>query len=191
MWTDFGSSHCECPLLPSFSPSASASPAEPLLKFRGTPQGGFAAQANGWQWPIYELLWISAFAFIVLAFFLPETSGETILIRRAERLRRLTGNPLIKTQYELDRKESETVLSLATESFVRAMRLSVEPAPLFAHVYISLVYAILYLWFEAFPIVFHDLYQFNLGMSGLVFVAFVVSAVFTVGSTPSSRISLS
>lgn len=112
-----------------------------LTSFR-TPQGGFAAQANGWQWPIYELLWISAFAFIVLAFFLPETSGETILIRRAERLRQLTGNPLIKTQHEVDRKESETVLSLATENFMRAMRLSIEPAPLFAHVYIALVYAI-------------------------------------------------
>ncbi|ORY74325.1 putative caffeine resistance protein [Leucosporidium creatinivorum] len=139
--------------------------------------GGFAAQAKGWQWPIYELLWISAFAFVVLAFFLPETSGETILIRRAERLRQLTGNPLIKTQYEVDRQESETVLSLATENFSRAIQLTLEPAVAFANLYIALVYAILYLWFEAFPLVFHDIYHF--AYPGLPFVAFVASAIFT------------
>ena len=72
--------------------------------------GGFAAQANGWKWPIWELLWISSFAFLVLFFLLPETLESTILLRRAERLRKLTGNQLIKTRTELDRKEGETFL---------------------------------------------------------------------------------
>lgn len=47
----------------------------------------------------------------------------------------------------------------------------------------------LYLWFEAFPIVFHDIYHFNLGMSGLPFAAFVASAVLTVGFARSPRTS--
>ena len=34
-----------------------------------------------------------------------------------------------------------------------------------------------YLWFEAFPLVFGDIYHFNLGVSGLLFAAFVVSGV--------------
>ncbi len=33
---------------------------------------GFAAMNNGWQWPILILMWISAFATIMLFFFLPE-----------------------------------------------------------------------------------------------------------------------
>ena len=32
-----------------------------------------------------------------------------------------------------------------------------------------------YLWFEVFPLVFGDIYHFNLGVSGLPFTAFVVS----------------
>ncbi len=40
--------------------------------------------------------------------------------------------------------------------------------------------AIFYLWFEAFPLVFTDIYHFNLGVSGLPFLGFVVSGAITV-----------
>uniref|UniRef100_A0A0W0FIR5 Major facilitator superfamily (MFS) profile domain-containing protein n=1 Tax=Moniliophthora roreri TaxID=221103 RepID=A0A0W0FIR5_MONRR len=54
--------------------------------------GGFAAQAKDWRWPIYELMWISALAILFLSFLLPETYEATILRKRAQRLRKLTGN---------------------------------------------------------------------------------------------------
>ncbi|KAM0752445.1 putative caffeine resistance protein [Meredithblackwellia eburnea MCA 4105] len=141
--------------------------------------GGFAAQHKGWRWTFLELIWISAFALVVLALFLPETMGETILLRKAQRLRKLTGNPLLKTEAELARPDGESVVSVAWENFVMALRLSLEPALLFSHVYIGIVYSIFYLWFEAFPLVFTDIYHFNLGVSGLPFLGFVVSGVIT------------
>lgn len=107
--------------------------------------GGFAAEANGWRWPNYELLWISGFSLLLLGLCLPETLGSTILVRRAARLRKLTGNPLLKTQYELDRREDETAFQLAKYNFIRAIQLCAEPAVLFANSYIALVYAIFYL----------------------------------------------
>ncbi len=39
--------------------------------------GGFAAQAEGWTWTIWILLWLSGGALAVLAFLLPETSAQT------------------------------------------------------------------------------------------------------------------
>ena len=62
--------------------------------------GGFAVQANltnsaplrGWQWTIWELMWLSGFCLIMLFVFLPETSSPNILHRRTERLRKLTGD---------------------------------------------------------------------------------------------------
>ncbi|ORY73242.1 putative caffeine resistance protein [Leucosporidium creatinivorum] len=141
--------------------------------------GGFAAQANGWRWPIYELLWISGASLLLLAFFLPETLGSTILLRRAERLRKLTGNEMLKTQTELDATADETILDVAWLNFVRAFQLSAEPAILFANVYIGLLYAIFYLWFEAFPLVFGDIYHFNLGLSSTPFLGFVVTGFMT------------
>ena len=39
--------------------------------------GGFAAQAEGWTWTIWILLWLSGASLAFLAFFLPETSSQT------------------------------------------------------------------------------------------------------------------
>jgi len=61
-----------------------------------------AAQANGWRWTMYELLWIAGVATLVLLF-LPETSHDHILLRRAQRLRMLTGDASFRSQSEVTR----------------------------------------------------------------------------------------
>ncbi|KAK0231563.1 major facilitator superfamily domain-containing protein [Armillaria fumosa] len=140
--------------------------------------GGFAAQANGWRWPQYELLWIAGFALIFLLLLLPETYEPTILLKRAHRLRKLTGNEELRSQGEKD-KEGESLGAVMQEALIRPFILAKEPVLMFANVYLGFVYAIFYLWFEAFPLVFMDIYHFNLGLSGLPFLAFVVSGAIT------------
>ncbi|KAJ7802222.1 major facilitator superfamily domain-containing protein [Mycena olivaceomarginata] len=140
--------------------------------------GGFAAQAKGWRWPMMELLWITSFAVVFLSLLLPETYGPTILLRRAERLRKLTGNPELRTAAERE-EESKSARSVMYESLVRPFVLAKEPALAFANVYLGFVYAIFYLWFEAFPLVFNGIYHFNEGVSGLPFLAFIVSGGLT------------
>lgn len=108
--------------------------------------GGFAAEGMNWRWPALELLWISGFAFVVLFFTFPETLESTILIRRAERLRKLTGNTLLKAPAEVDAGEDDKLGHLLKETISRAFRLAVEPSLAVAHGYIALVYAIFYLW---------------------------------------------
>ncbi|KAE9391390.1 MFS general substrate transporter [Gymnopus androsaceus JB14] len=105
--------------------------------------GGFAAQAKGWRWPQYELIWLSAFSF-----------GEKDT-------------------------EGESIGSIFKEALLRPFILAKEPVLMFANVYLGFVYAIFYLWFEAFPLVFTDIYNFNLGISGLPFLGFFVSAAAT------------
>jgi len=72
--------------------------ADPVL---GPLVGGFAAEANGWQWTIWELMWLSGFCLVFLIFFLPETSSTNILYRRAKRLRKITGRDNLKTEGEI------------------------------------------------------------------------------------------
>ena len=60
--------------------------------------GSFAAQHKGWQWPTWELLWLSGFALIVLMLLLPETSSANILYLRAHCLRKLAGRTDLKTE---------------------------------------------------------------------------------------------
>jgi len=71
--------------------------------------GGFAVQANmmrgkplhGWQWTIWELMWLSSFCLLFLFFALPETSSPNILYRRTKRLRQLTGDDRLTCEPEM------------------------------------------------------------------------------------------
>lgn len=52
---------------------------------------GFSVPVQGWRWSSWEILWLSGPILIVMILFLPETSTPNILLRRAQRLRKLTG----------------------------------------------------------------------------------------------------
>jgi DHA1 family multidrug resistance protein-like MFS transporter len=64
--------------------------------------GGFAYSAKGWTWTIWELLWISGFALVVLFFLLPETFAANILSRRARRVRHITGDQRYASEAEIE-----------------------------------------------------------------------------------------
>jgi len=144
--------------------------------------GGFAAQSfgvQGWRWTIWPLLMLSGFSLIVLLITLPETSSSNILYRRAARLRKVTGNPHLKTKGEIF-SDGLTGKELALMTFVRPFTLSfTQPIVLGINLHIGLVYGILYLWFEAFPIVFVQTYGFNLGEQGLAFMGIFIGAILT------------
>lgn len=98
--------------------------------------GGFAAAANGWRWPIWELAWISGFSSIFLAIFLPETLPDTILLKRAQRLRKLTGNENLRSLSEIKQSEM-TPSAVAKEYLVRPFQLMMEPAVMFINLYVG------------------------------------------------------
>ncbi|KAJ5357975.1 hypothetical protein N7541_005133 [Penicillium brevicompactum] len=140
--------------------------------------GGFASSAKGWTWTIWQLLWVSAFVFVVLFFFLPETFAPNILARRARRVRRITKNSnyMSESEWEIKEINSRDVLF---EALVRPFQLCfMEPIVLFLNLYISLIYGILYIWFEAFPIVFEEIHGFNPGQGGLAFMGILISTIF-------------
>lgn len=144
--------------------------------------GGFAAQsfgAEGWRWTIWPLLMLSGFTLVVLVVTLPETSSANILYRRAKRLRKVTGNPNLRTKGEI-MSANLTSKELAMMTFVRPFVLSfTEPIVLGINFHIGLVYGILYIWLEAFPIVFVQTYGFNSGELGLAFMGIFVGAILT------------
>lgn len=145
--------------------------------------GGFAAQHKGWQWPIWELLWLSGFALVCMIIFLPETSSMNILYRRTRRLRKLTGRSDLRSEGEL-MSEHMTGKEIALMTLVRPFTLTfTEPILFLLNLYIALIYGLLYVWFESFAIVFLEIYQFNLGEEGLSFVGILV---YEKTSSPSS-----
>jgi MFS transporter, DHA1 family, multidrug resistance protein len=147
-----------------------------LFHFQGPVVGGFAAMNKSWRWPLYELIWLSSFTLVALFFILPETFAPTLLLQRAQRLRRVTGNPNLRSQSEIDQSKLSP-RAVLTEALWRPFQLSIEPAVLFINLYIALTYAIFYLWFEAFPLVFGDIYHFNLGEQGLPFLGIAIGCI--------------
>lgn len=141
--------------------------------------GGFAAQHKGWQWPIWELMWLSGFCLVFLIFFLPETSSNNILYRRTQRYKKATGNTALKCQSEIE-AEGMTGSEAVQMILVRPFTLTLTEPILFAlNLYIALIYALLYLWFESFPIVFIGIYHFSLQSQGLAFLGILIGAFIT------------
>ncbi|KAJ2972472.1 hypothetical protein NUW58_g9179 [Xylaria curta] len=57
---------------------------------------GFSVPVLGWRWSLLEILFAGSAILPVMFIFLPETSSATLLLRRAERLRRLTETGHVK-----------------------------------------------------------------------------------------------
>lgn len=73
-----------------------------------------------------------------------QTSGDTILLRRAKRLRRLTGNEELKSQAEIDQHKL-TAKEVAKMTLVRPIMLGLrEPIVLSINLYVGFAYSLLY-----------------------------------------------
>lgn len=115
--------------------------------------------------------------FILWFFCLPETSASNILLRRAARLRKISGNEKIRSQTEIDRKGLKPS-AIAYDAIIKPVEIMIkDPAVLFTNVYTALTYGIYYSFFEVFPLVYGPLYGFNLGETGVVFVCVVVGCL--------------
>jgi MFS transporter, DHA1 family, multidrug resistance protein len=152
----------------------------------------FSVAAETWRWSLWEMLWISGPVFPSLIFFLPETSSSNILLRRAARLRALSGNPNLKSQSEIDQAKLN-VRKVVMGNIWRPLQINaLDPAVFFTYVYTALVYGIFYSFFEVFPLVYGAGnpqpgsatrgYGFNLGEMGLVFLCISVGVLIAIPS---------
>ena len=139
--------------------------------------GGFAAQAKGWRWTIWELIWVNSAMLVFIFCFLPETSASNILYRRAKRLRREAGVGSIRAATELESLKLSKK-DLAYKTLIRPFVLCFqEPICLLLNTYTALITGLLFTWLESLPIVFGGIYGFNLGQIGLAFLGLLVGSV--------------
>ncbi|KAH9826317.1 Major facilitator superfamily domain, general substrate transporter [Teratosphaeria destructans] len=135
----------------------------------GPVAGGFLIEAAGWRW----VFWVIAIATGVLTIFcfvfLKETHHGIILERKAERLRKETGNP--EWHVRAESKVADNAKEGIVKSFTRPLRIL-----LFSSVcsmmciYVAVLYGLLYILFTTFSFVFEDVYQFSTSASGLSYL---------------------
>jgi len=129
---------------------------------------------------IFGVLTISQAAgpiFIVMIMLLPETSTPNILLRRAQRLRKLTGDSRLKSQSEIDQKNMKPS-AIVVDAIVKPIEITIkDPAIAFVNLYTAIVYGIYYSFFEVFPLVYPVYYGFSLGMIGVVFTCILIACI--------------
>ncbi|KKY18450.1 putative major facilitator superfamily transporter [Phaeomoniella chlamydospora] len=138
---------------------------------------GFAVTAENWRWSLWEVLWMSGPIWILFFISMPETSAANILLRRAKRLRKLTGNDKYRSRSEIDqgtKKFSTIVYEALLIPFIICIQ---DPAVLYVNIYSSIIYGTYYSFFEAFPLVYVEEYGFNLGELGLVFLTIIIGCI--------------
>ncbi|PPJ49734.1 hypothetical protein CBER1_02860 [Cercospora berteroae] len=134
---------------------------------------GFVAPVS-WRWAFWSGF-IIAGATWPAVIFLPETYGPVLLKRKAEKLRVETGNEKIVAPIEL---ENQSWGEFITVVLTRPVRMFLfEWIVLFSCLYLSVAYAIFYMFFQAYPIIFGGIYAFNAGETGLTFIPIGVGAI--------------
>jgi len=128
---------------------------------------GFIAPALGWRWVFWIGLIVAGVSWAPLLW-LPETYGPVLLSNRAAHLRKTTGNPNIFAPFDLEKKGWK---QMATVTLTRPLRMLIFELIVSATcIYLSLIYGIFYMYFEAYPIVFEGIYHQSPGISGLMFL---------------------
>ncbi|KAJ9138825.1 Caffeine resistance protein 5 [Pleurostoma richardsiae] len=143
---------------------------------------GFSVPVKGWRWSLLEILWASIPMFVAMFLLLPETSASNILLRRARRLRKLTGSARFMSQSEIDQRGLRASAVLA-DALIKPMEITIkDPAILFVQVYTAIIYGIYYSFFEVFPLVYPVYYGMSPGQVGLVFLCILVACLIGVAT---------
>lgn len=133
--------------------------------------GSFITQSYlGWRWTAWITLIMSAF-FSTIAFIVtPETFDPILLRQKAHRLRTETGNWALHA-----RSEEGTNHNLVSNYLTKPLRMIIsEPILAILTLYMSLVYGILYLTFEAYPFAFQQDRRWSAGLASLPFLGLLI-----------------
>ena len=141
--------------------------------------GGFVTETIGWRWTAWITLIMAGVFGVVGLFVIPETSASRILQLRARRLRYETKN------WALHSKADENRINLHTIVYVYLLRpwkmIVQEPILALLTAYMSYIYGVIYLLFQAFPYSFAQERGWSLGVSSLPFVSFIFGIIMGTG----------
>jgi multidrug resistance protein len=144
--------------------------------------GGFLGMKAGWRWVEGLLAATAGLVWILSTLIIPETYPPVLLRRRAETLSQITGK-VYRSKIEID-KGRVSLGNLLNKSLLRPWVLLLkEPIVFLCAVYIAIVYGTLYMFFDAFPIVFQQGRGWNPGVGGLSFLGILVGMLIGIGCT--------
>ncbi|TIA86799.1 hypothetical protein E3P99_03567 [Wallemia hederae] len=114
--------------------------------------GFISASGTDWRILYWVLFAFAGFCTLLAAFVLPETYAPALLSRVAKQKRKETGDDRWKAPLDLRKRDFKSEVN--NTIFKPFLLLVMEPMLLSLTLYMSLIYAILYMLFEIFPFVY-------------------------------------
>lgn len=134
----------------------------------------------GWRWTAWITLIMAAFFTFIAWLVTPETQEATLLKWKAQRLRHETRDWALHSKSEEMKMDTNTLINkYLTKPIYMIVK---EPILLILTLYMSLVYGILYLTFEAYPISFSLQRNWSQNLASLPFLSLFIGVVLSCAS---------
>ncbi|KAJ5739469.1 major facilitator superfamily domain-containing protein [Penicillium manginii] len=144
--------------------------------------GGFISYNTTWRWNYYFIIIWSGVLLVSIAIFVPETFPPVLLRAKAVMLRKSTGDDRYKAPTE--KLQTSRGKALAYALMRPFQLLFFEPMCLALDVYAALLLGMLYLFFQAIPLMFETTYGWKMWQGGLPFVGIIAGMIVGALSTP-------
>ncbi|KAL9080817.1 MAG: hypothetical protein Q9157_000513 [Trypethelium eluteriae] len=140
---------------------------------------GFLQLKEDWRWNFYVLLWLAG-ATEILMFTIPETLPSIVLLNKARRLRALKIPGYENVQAPVEATD-RTLAGIFKVALLRPWQILFDPISFLVAIYVGVVYALLYMLFTIYPIVFQQKRHWNAGVGELPLIGTIVGAVMAAG----------
>ncbi|RYP67857.1 hypothetical protein DL770_008533 [Monosporascus sp. CRB-9-2] len=136
--------------------------------------GGFLADAKGWRWAFWLLVILGGALALTMLVVMKESYAPVVLERKAARLRKETGNQLLRSKLDVGLSATDYF----KRGIVRPFRmLFFSPVVAIMAIYLAIVYSYLYLLFTTFTDVFMRTYGFSASTVGLSYLGLGVGSM--------------
>jgi len=135
-----------------------------------------------WRWSEWVALLASGVVFFVTFLFQPETYPPLLLSWKARHLRKITGDSRYYAEHELDRIPLNQQLRIALpRPFIMAVQ---EPVILLITLYMSVLYIILFTFFDGYVYIFQKTYGTSQGLTNTIFVGIFIGVLCAIPVIP-------
>jgi DHA1 family multidrug resistance protein-like MFS transporter len=136
-----------------------------------------------WRWPFWQIIAMSVPLLVVLIFLLPETNPDTLSIHSVHRMyttRKVLRGPkaFLAQATAMGALPAQRVRDKFFDAIIKPPEITLkDPAIAFCSIYTSLIYAIYYSFFEAFPLTYPIVYGFSADATCLLYASMLVGCV--------------
>lgn len=129
--------------------------------------GGFITTGLGWRWVFWIMAILAGALSLLYLAFARETYASVLLRRKTARLRKQTGNALLRSRLDPGLSDAAYI----RRSILRPFKMLVlSPISIICGIYVGVAYAYLYLLFTSLTPLFMEIYHFKTSYAGLTFL---------------------